>query len=875
MAQLRGPERSVFFVSVPLIITVTLGLVWTIPFSLDSRLVVTALVLVAALYTVLAYWLQTRKHWRGLRYTTPLVTVTIITLGVVKVSADAPLSFLLFFPAIIFSSIRAGRNIGIVTAVAASLGYTLAHWLNPHIPVIVYEDIFIAVNLLSVAVLSGEMADEERMLRRRAQGRREQEQNALLKLADALANAPDLNATREAAVEIAAQILGVDAVAIVTPAGEGYVMQAGWGLLSSYRESLLSGDGRYILAGTIASCRPIAVADFRQEQQWQPWPPALGKDLRAGVAVPMIRASRARGAFVAYSRNPRVFSGDDIHLLSLVANQTLVALERRQAEEEIRRQAARAQALVRVAARLNAHLDLTTVLGAVCEEAARALDVPIATVNLYDKKRDALPIVSAFGLPPELLERMQALPRAVYDEYSRQQGPIVVIPDVQALKDFPNADLYASMNLRTTVSASMFRKGDLVGRLNIGTIAQVRDFGEDELELLRGLADEAALAIINARLFEDNARRFKQVQALRTIDMAITGSLDLHIVLHILLEQVTAQLGIDAATVLLFHPHSQMLEYAAERGFLGGALQHTQLHLGEGHAGRAALERCIISIPDLAENPGDLGRAPLLAGEDFVSYYAVPLIAKGQIKGVLEIFHRGTLETDIEWISFLEALAGQAAIAIDNAGLLDNLQSSNAELALAYDTTLEGWSRALELRDQETEGHTQRVTETTLKLARAFGVSEADLVQVRWGALLHDIGKMGVPDAILLKPGPLTDEEWVTMKKHPTFAYEMLSPIHYLRLALDIPYCHHEKWDGTGYPRGLKGEQIPLTARIFAVVDVWDALTSDRPYRKAWTKEKVREHIRTSSGTHFDPQVVETSLRTFEENYPAKKEGST
>jgi putative nucleotidyltransferase with HDIG domain len=239
----------------------------------------------------------------------------------------------------------------------------------------------------------------------------------------------------------------------------------------------------------------------------------------------------------------------------------------------------------------------------------------------------------------------------------------------------------------------------------------------------------------------------------------------------------------------------------------------------------------------------------------------MPLIAKGQVKGVMEIFHRAALEPDTEWFDFLNALAGQAAIAIENTTLFESLQRSNSELGMAYDATIEGWSRALDLRDKETEGHTQRVTELTLKLARLLGLSEEDLVQVRWGALLHDIGKMGVPDGILLKPGPLTDDEWVAMKKHPGFAYEMLSPIHYLRKALDIPYCHHEKWDGSGYPRGLKGNQIPLAARIFAVVDVWDALRSDRPYRLGWPEEKVRQHILTLTGTHFDPQVVDAFMQ--------------
>jgi PAS domain S-box-containing protein len=356
-------------------------------------------------------------------------------------------------------------------------------------------------------------------------------------------------------------------------------------------------------------------------------------------------------------------------------------------------------------------------------------------------------------------------------------------------------------------------------------------------------------------------RQLEHLTALSAIDRVIAANFDLKLSLSEILTHVTMELGIDAADVLILNSNSQMLEYGAERGFRTKAIRKAQVRMGESYAGRVALERILVEIPNLRGEPDNLLLTTLLTGEDFVCYYGVPLIAKGQVKGVLEVFHRAALEPDTEWFDFLHTLAGQAAIAIENATLFESLQRSNLELTLAYDATIEGWSHALDLRDKETEWHAQRATEVTVKLARTFGMSEAELVQVRWGALLHDIGKMGVPDGILLKPGPLTDEEWIVMKKHPTFAYEMLAPVRYLSLALDIPYCHHEKWDGTGYPRGLKGSQIPLIARIFAVVDVWDALNSDRPYRAAWTDEKAREHILKSSGTHFDPQVVDAFMR--------------
>ncbi|HEX6605376.1 MAG TPA: HD domain-containing phosphohydrolase, partial [Chloroflexia bacterium] len=355
------------------------------------------------------------------------------------------------------------------------------------------------------------------------------------------------------------------------------------------------------------------------------------------------------------------------------------------------------------------------------------------------------------------------------------------------------------------------------------------------------------------------ARQLSHLTALRRIDVAIAGSRDLAATLYVVLDQVMLQMQVDAAAVLLREPGRPMLTYAATRGFHTHPAAWPDLPAAAGYPAQAMRDRRALALPALAGAPG-FERAALAAAEGFQAYYVVPLIVRGAVLGALEVYQRAPRTFAPDWRDFLGTLAGQAAIAIDNARLFTDLQRSNDELAAAYDTTLEGWARALDLRDHETQGHTQRVTERTLALARALGFSEPDLLHVRRGALLHDIGKMGIPDAILLKPGPLTADERAVMRRHPVYAYELLAPIAFLRPALDIPYAHHERWDGTGYPRGLRGSAIPLAARVFAVVDVWDALLSDRPYRPAWPAPEVRAYLRAHAGTHFDPAVVAAFL---------------
>jgi putative nucleotidyltransferase with HDIG domain len=284
-------------------------------------------------------------------------------------------------------------------------------------------------------------------------------------------------------------------------------------------------------------------------------------------------------------------------------------------------------------------------------------------------------------------------------------------------------------------------------------------------------------------------------------------------------------------------------------------------------------EQVPVEIPRALFPVFDLGQRVVLRGDDpelnrmviiknrirqygFNGYAGEPLSSSGKVKGILEIYYDQPLEPSPDWADLFSRLSAQVTVAVDKSQLFNNLQNAYVELNQAYDQTIAGWVAALELREKETAIHSRQVVEMTIKLAHKMGIKAGDLIHVWRGAYLHDIGKMAIPDAILLKPGQLTEEEWEVMRQHPSLAYQMLSGISYLRPALDIPYGHHEKWDGTGYPRGLAGENIPLTARIFAVVDVWQALTSDRVYRKAWSEENAIEYIQDNSGTHFDPSVV-------------------
>jgi putative nucleotidyltransferase with HDIG domain len=415
-------------------------------------------------------------------------------------------------------------------------------------------------------------------------------------------------------------------------------------------------------------------------------------------------------------------------------------------------------------------------------------------------------------------------------------------------------------NMISAACVPLIAEHTTIGALAIGSLFPL---SENQVKLLQAMVDISGNAIYRAMVNEQKEHHLQRLTILRAIDSAISTSLDSRLTLNILLNQVTNQLKLDAAAIYLIDNYDRSLSYSAGRGLRSINVNPAHFELGEGLPGRVAAERRIQIIPDLhalAEIPANLVDIP--AGEK-ITYIGLPLISKGDVKGVLELYSRTPIPSNPDWIDFLKAISTQAAIAIDNAELVNQLQRSNTDLKLAYDATIEGWSRALELRDRETEGHSRRVANLTVQLCRSMGMLDEALENIRRGVLLHDIGKMAIPDRVLLKPGPLTADEWEIMKKHPQYAYELLSSIPYLSASMDIPFSHHERWDGKGYPRGLKGRNIPLAARIFAIVDVWDALSSDRPYRSAWSVEHIRSYLIGQAGKRFDPQVVSVFIEKF------------
>jgi len=481
----------------------------------------------------------------------------------------------------------------------------------------------------------------------------------------------------------------------------------------------------------------------------------------------------------------------------------------------------------------------------------------------------------AQGVVP-MKEELQSIPCRVFPWWMDRlrRGEAIHVTDVSKMPDEAEAErkILEVQDIKSLLVLPVLAGGSLAGFAGLDNVEAATEWLEEDIALVRVVAEilgnalerhrlfvrQASMAEENSILYRQARERLAQLEALREIDEAMLGTVDLRLIMKKVTARLMEYAAADACAVMLLDEGTGHMSAVLWSGEIPADAAAVPVRSYEGCTRGGPMGKADICFGELAGLPCPKAKKLLAAG--FAFCVGIPLVAKGRLKGALELFFRSPVSFSSRQQEFLTSLGRQAAIAVDSVQMFMDLQRTSQEIVFAYDSTIEALSYALDLRDRETEGHSRRVTEMAVALARSLGVEGEALRHLRRGALLHDIGKLGVPDSILQKPGPLSAEEWEIMRRHPVYAWEMLSPIEHLRPALEVPYCHHEKWDGTGYPRGLKEREIPFAARIFAVVDVWDALCSVRPYRTAWPKEKAAAYLYQERGRHFDPDMVQVFL---------------
>ena len=575
------------------------------------------------------------------------------------------------------------------------------------------------------------------------------------------------------------------------------------------------------------------------------------------MGVPILSREQLTGLIAVWRLEAGAdFHSADLDFLTNLAQQAAIAIEnaRLYAAEQNRRQ--EAEALRDAAQMIGSTLDQSQAIETILDQLAKV--VPYDSISVQLLREGYLEIVGGRGWPdPSVVLGMR------FPVPGDNPNTVVVLGRkpliVQDTSDgFQLFKHHPHKYIQSWLGVPLIVRDRVIGMFAVDH-KQPNSFNEADVQMVNALAGQAAIAMENARLFEETRRQLAELEIIQTIASALRIAQTLDEVFPILLEQLITQFNMGSALVDLLDPVSDeivtMLALGAWSPMTG---MRTPADVG-GSGLVIATGKPYVSTDVLAD--GYVARPDLIEGQNAVA--CVPIVAQHQPIGTLWVGRQSKIAISDEELNLLIAMGEMVGNTIQRMRLHEQTVNQATEIAEAYDLTLQGWAKALELRDKETEGHSRRVMQLTLQMAAQFGIPEQQMIHIRRGVLLHDIGKMGVPDQILKKAGPLNEEEWEEMRRHPQYAYDLIHPIAYLRPSLDIPYCHHEKWDGTGYPHGLKGEEIPLPARIFAVVDVYDALSTDRPYRPAWPREYVLDYLFQQSGRHFDPQVVEALLKAI------------
>ncbi len=617
----------------------------------------------------------------------------------------------------------------------------------------------------------------------------------------------------------------------------------------------LSGDGSsdrgpLCAVRAIRNAAPFLIDGSEHEDPCPECPTRREYPGRTTLALPLIRDGKNYGVFVVHATGPGIFDRQEQALLADLADNIAYALEKLEADERGENHLVEVMLLNEIT---RVALESTTIgeaLPLLATQLQGALNADGCDLALWNIQRQE--ITSVASTAEEGADSPRSCPQS--------EGVAAVLAANRPVPCGPGCMPISAPGPKGPYIMGMplVAHSTPLGAAFV-TFNEERPCVQCDLSRARTITGHIALAIAHTTTVEANSRRIKALLALHETSVDLAGHHDIKALLRAIVVRAGKLVGTGMGGLYLTVPNG--LQMVVARGMLEPFIDQV-LPLGEGASGRAVNSRKAILINDYATWEGS---SPMYADLRVGSVIAAPLLWKDQVLGAFHVEHPSPNVFGPDDIEIVSLFAEQAAVAIANARLIYNTETARKELELGYTATLEGWVRALDLRDQETEGHTQRVTDLTIELARRMDVSEDQLEPIRRGALLHDIGKIGIPDAILRKPGPLTEDEWTIMRRHPQMAWDMLSPIEYLRTALAIPYGHHERWNGSGYPLGTKRRQIPQAARIFAVVDVYDALRSNRPYREGWPEEQVIDYIKERSGISFDPEIIDAFLELMSE----------
>lgn len=506
-------------------------------------------------------------------------------------------------------------------------------------------------------------------------------------------------------------------------------------------------------------------------------------------------------------------------------------------------------------------LELDPLLGSILKQVQSAIRGESGSMWLFNESRTRLTCTHAIGPGSEQVlgqhlpaDRMLALTPI-------GQGKTLRIDDLVHFAWLAENSRYLRREARTVMVAPLLARGELLGTLNVINKLGAATFSDEDAALLTALAGHAAVAILNAQLYDRQTRATERQKLLQHISRHLQQTLETEILIPRILEEVNQAINAEGQSLWLTNADQKTVTCHFATGPGAENIKRVTVPLDRSIVGSTVLSQRPLLIEDAQKDERWNRGADDKTGFITRTLMSVPMVREGKAVGAIQAVNKrtGGLFTRDD-LDLLLSIADSAALAIENARLFTELQAS-------YDNTLDALAAALDLRDRETEGHSRRVVEYTARLARQINLPATYITEIRRGALIHDIGKIGVPDAVLHKPGPLDVEERKIIERHPQAGYEMLLGIPYLQEEIKIVLGHQEKWDGTGYPNQLKGEEIPLGARLFAIADTFDALTSDRPYRKGRPYPMARQIIAEEAGKQFDPAAVEAFLAVPEEEW--------